>query len=92
MRTLLSELEILDLTLTQAIDKYLEMEPDEICTAITTEWPEQIAVILTAFLFNTACVWPVRRPRPVYLQRKNGLSHYITFLSGGLIKPSIGDR
>ena len=53
MRTPMSE--IVDLDLTQSIERYLEMEPDEIRDAIVKEWPEQTAVLLEEFLFNTSC-------------------------------------
>jgi len=46
---------ILDLALTQAIDHYRDMEPDEVHEAIAADWPEQIAVLLVEFLFKTCC-------------------------------------
>ena len=53
MRTNMSEL--IDLALTQAIERYMEMEPDAVYEAIAHEWPEQMAVILTEFMFRTTC-------------------------------------
>jgi hypothetical protein len=48
-------LEMLDLALTQAIERYMEMEEDEVYEAIAAEWPEQIAVLLVEAFFKTTC-------------------------------------
>jgi len=47
--------QILDLAITQAIEHYRDMEPEEAYNAIIADWPEQIAVLLIEFLFRTWC-------------------------------------
>ena len=39
-----------DLTITQAIERYREMDSDEATAVITAEWPEQMAAVLRVFI------------------------------------------
>ncbi len=79
MRTL--ETEIIDLTLTQAIERYMEMETfDDAHEAIVEEWPEQIAVLLIEFLDNLHCGQCGKNFELLSLNRDNGDSHYIVFV------------
>jgi hypothetical protein len=73
--------EMLDLALTQAIEQYIEMEPDEVHFAIANEWPEQIAVLLEEFFFKSTC-GDLSKSMPDFIQieRDNGHSHYIVLL------------
>ena len=43
--------EVLDLALTQTIERYRDMDPDDVYDAIAAEWPEQMAILLIEFLF-----------------------------------------
>lgn len=75
MRTPMSE--ILDLALTQAIEHYIEMEPELAYDAIVDEWPEQIAIILVEFLFRTTCGACNRGTDFVQVPRQQGDTMYI---------------
>ncbi len=47
--------ETIDLILTQAIERCVEMAPEQAYNAIVSEWGEQMAAILTEFFFKTTC-------------------------------------
>ena len=83
--------ETLDLALTQAIELYSEMEPDEVHVAITNDWPEQIAVLLEEFFFKTTCGNTcMSMPDFIQIERDNGHSHYIVLLCSCDIKLPFG--
>jgi hypothetical protein len=70
--------ETLDLALTQAIEQYIEMEPNEVHEAIHNDWPEQIAVLLVEFFFKTTCGNDCTAiPDFIEIERDNGHSHYV---------------
>ncbi len=75
MRTPMSE--ILDLALTQAIERYMEMEPEAVYDAIVDEWPEQMAIILVEFFFKTTCGTCNGMPDFVQIPREHGDTMYI---------------
>ncbi|MDR3560894.1 MAG: hypothetical protein P4N59_05575 [Negativicutes bacterium] len=68
--------EVFDLALTQAIERYIEMEPQAAHEAITREWPEQIAVLIAEFLFNSFCGDCGGMAHFVEIERENGHSNY----------------
>lgn len=75
MRTPASEL--IDLALTQAIERYMEMEPDIVYDAIAKEWPDQMAALLAEFLFRATCGHCGGVPDFIEYRRENGFSNYI---------------
>jgi len=80
MRTPMSE--ILDLALTQAIERYMEMEPDIVYDAIAEEWPEQLAALLVEFFFNTGCCDCAGMTDFIHIPREHGDSNYIVPIGG----------
>ena len=80
MRTPMSE--IIDLALTQSIERYMEMESDAVYDAITREWPEQIAAILVEFFFNTGCCDCAGMTDFMQIPREHGTSNYIVPIGG----------
>ncbi len=70
-------LEIIDLSLTQAIERYIEMEPDKVYNAIADEWPEQLAAMLTEFFFRTTCSNCDGMPSFIQIPREQGDSNYL---------------
>jgi hypothetical protein len=78
MHTRINEMSTLlllfDLILTQAIERYEEMKPDEIRRAIRTEWKDQTAVLLRGFFFK-----PGRKGLPElrHRARRDGNGVYI---------------
>jgi hypothetical protein len=75
MRT--SEIEIFDLAMTQAIERYLDMEPNAVYDAIAEEWPEQIAVLLVDFFFKVTCGKCGDLNDFIEVERENGGGNYI---------------
>jgi hypothetical protein len=69
--------EIIDLALTQAIEGYIEMEPEAAYEAIVAEWHEQLAVMLVEFFFKTTCGSCAGIPDFIQLPREQGGSNYI---------------
>ena len=69
--------EILDLALTQALDRYMEMEVTDVCEVIHKEWPEQIAILLTEFVLKTTCPNCGDITDFVQIERDNGGSTYV---------------
>ena len=69
--------EIIDLTVTQALERYLEMEPESAYNAIVNEWYEQMAVLLVEFFFKTSCGSCAGVPDFVQIPREHGDSDYI---------------
>jgi hypothetical protein len=69
--------EIVDLALTQAIECYMEMEPEAAYDAIVSEWHEQLAVILVEFFFKTTCGNCDGMPDFIQIPREQGDSTYI---------------
>ncbi|MEJ0061658.1 MAG: hypothetical protein WDO70_00255 [Alphaproteobacteria bacterium] len=74
--------EIIDLTLTQAIERYMEMEPEAVHDAIVAEWPEQLAVILVEFFFKTTCGNCDGLPDFIQIPREQSDIYYIVPLCG----------
>jgi hypothetical protein len=68
--------EIFDLFLTQAIERYADMNFEKASRAIAKEWPEQTAVLLTVFMSYNYCSSFNDGPRFVELERINGKSYY----------------
>ena len=68
--------EVMDLALTQAIECYMEMEPDAVYDAITHEWHEQMAVLLVEFFFKTNCRNCSGMPEFIELPREHGDTGY----------------
>jgi len=68
--------EVLDLALTQAIERYAEMEPYDIQEAIATEWPEQLAVVLVEYMLKTTCGNCTGIPDFIQIERDTGDGHY----------------
>ncbi len=69
--------ETLDLILTQAIERYIEMGADEAERAIEIEWHEQVAALLTEFLFKSRCDKCDGEMEFVEMSREDGDSNYI---------------
>jgi hypothetical protein len=69
--------EIIDLALTQAIECYLEMEPEAAYDAIVAEWHEQLAVMLVEFFFKATCGNCAGMPDFIQLPREQGDTNYI---------------
>lgn len=68
--------EIVDLFLAQAIERYSEMESDAVYDAIEAEWPDQIKVLLKELFFKTTCGNPTGVPDFIQIERENGDSAY----------------
>jgi hypothetical protein len=68
--------EIVDLALTQAIERYAELERGHVLKLIPQEWPEQIAVLLVDFFFKTTCGNRVGMPELIAMERENGMNNY----------------
>ncbi|MDR3423950.1 MAG: hypothetical protein P4M13_02570 [Alphaproteobacteria bacterium] len=47
--------EVFDLFLSQTIDRYNDMPPDEAHEAIGSDWHEQMAAVIEAAMFQTPC-------------------------------------
>jgi hypothetical protein len=75
MRTPMSE--ILDLTLTQALERYMEMESEAAYDAIVKEWPEQIAVMLVEFFFKSTCGNCAGIPEFIQVPREQGDTNFL---------------
>ncbi len=75
MKTPMSE--TIDLVLTQAIERYVDMSPEEAYNAIVTEWHEQMAAILIEFFFKTTCNNCDGMPDFIELPREQGGTHYV---------------
>ncbi len=69
--------EVIDLTITQALECYMEMEPDAAYNAIIADWHEQLAVILVEFFFKTTCTSCGGMPDFIQIPREDGDSNYI---------------
>ena len=80
MRT--PESEKIDLALSQAIEAYIEMEPDTIYEAIANEWPEQIAILLVEFFFKATCVHCSGTNDFIEIERENGDGNYVDVICG----------
>jgi hypothetical protein len=76
MRTISTEL--IDLILTQAIERYSEMTSDEAYEAIASEWPEQTAALLEEFLFKTTCGNFTGMTDLIQIERDNGFGFYFS--------------
>ena len=74
-----NDTEILDLALTQAIDKYMEMEPDEIYAAIIKDWHDQMAALLLAFFFGAADHSYIDQVRAIYARKRRDFGEIMTF-------------
>jgi|GEM_PF-4430387 len=80
--------EVIDLALSQSIERYMEMKPDEIYDAIVSEWTEQIAVLLIGFFFKTGCGRCTCLPDIVPVKRDEHDSHfYVAFCNCHLRTP-----
>jgi hypothetical protein len=71
------DMEIIDLVLTQAIERYSEMDADVAEAAIFLEWPEQTAVLLKAFMLGHACYRCGGSPGLFHVQRRDFNNTYI---------------
>ena len=80
MRTTMSE--IIDLALTQAIERYMEMESDAVSDAIAREWPEQTTTLLAEFFFKSHCANCGGMADLIQIERENGHGNYIVPLCG----------
>jgi hypothetical protein len=74
--------EIIDLALTQAIERYMEMRPEAVADAIAAEWPEQIATLLAELMFKSPCASCGGMADLIQFERHNGDSNYIVPLCG----------
>jgi hypothetical protein len=75
------EVEILDLALTQAIERYLEMESLIAAhKAIRDEWPEQIAALLMEFVIRAMTGRRDGIPETIFAKRASGHSTYIALI------------
>ena len=74
MRNPLSEM--IDLALTQAIEGYMEMEPEAAYDAIIAEWHEQMAILLVEFFFKPHCPTCTSMPDFIQMPREDGDSLY----------------
>jgi hypothetical protein len=81
------ETEITDLALSQAIERYMEMEPDKVYEAITREWHEQIAVLLVEFFFKATCGNCGGTNDFIEIERDNGNGNYVAAICGCEIAP-----
>jgi hypothetical protein len=88
MKTSISE--VLDLAITQAIERYIDMEPDDVCDAIVNEWPEQIAVLLIEFFIKATCSQCSSTNDFIEIERENGGGNYVAAICGCEISPHIG--
>jgi hypothetical protein len=80
MRT--ADSEIFDLALTQAIERYLDMEPNAVYDAIAEEWPEQIAVLLVEFFFKLTCGKCGDPNDFIEIERESGGGNYVAAICG----------
>jgi hypothetical protein len=69
--------EVIGLALTQAIECYMEMEPEAAYDAIIADWHEQLAVILVEFFFKTTCNKCGGMPDFIEMSRESSDSNYI---------------
>lgn len=69
--------EMIDLALTQAIERYVDMPRNEVWDAILLEWPEQIAVLLVEFLFKPVCGECSEPGDFVSVERDSGHGNYM---------------
>lgn len=74
--------EIIDLALSQALERYMEMTPDAVSDAIAAEWPEQIAALLSEFIFNSHCTTCGGQPDFIEMERESGHCTYVVPLCG----------
>ena len=70
--------EMFDLSVSQAIDRYIDMKPKEFIHAIFQEWPEQMAIVLIVFMSAIKCPLLEGAFRVVYVERRNKACSYIT--------------
>ena len=68
---------LFDLVLTQAIERYGEMQPQEIRKAIKTEWKDQTAVLLREFFFKSGSGGSKGLPELRHRARKDGNGIYL---------------
>jgi len=78
MRTSMSK--IIDLALTQALERYSEMSPEAAYAAIVREWPEQLAILLIEFFFKSTCGNCGGMPDFVQIPREQGDSDCMMLL------------
>ena len=70
--------ELLELILTQSIERYLEMKPAEAEKAIMREWPQQqLRTLIRVFLHKTTCDKCHTQVRFMLLMKKNGSGGYV---------------
>jgi len=79
---------LFDLVLTQAIERYGEMGPQEIRKAIKAEWKEQTAVLLREFFFKSSHRGRKGLPALCHRIRSDGNGTYIAPRRGHKIRPS----
>lgn len=79
--------EMLDLALTQAIERYVDMPQNEIWDVILEEWPEQIAVLLIELLFKPVCRECTSSVNYISIERESGHGNYIIPLCACDTKP-----
>ncbi len=72
-----STTELLDLILTQALERYVEMKPEDVEKAIKKEWPQQIGTLIRVFLHKTRCDKCNMQVRFTLLMKANGHSGYV---------------
>ena len=73
-----STTELLELILTQSIERYIEMKPAEAEKAITREWPQQIRTLLRVFLHKTTCDKCQTSVRFMILMKGDGSGSYVS--------------
>ncbi len=71
--------EILELILTQSLERYLEMKPAETEKALLRDWPQQqqMRTLLRVFLSKTACDKCHTQVRFMLLMKSDGTGNYI---------------
>ena len=69
--------ELLELILTQSIERYLEMKPAEVDKAIMREWPQQIRTLLRVFLYKTMCDKCQTQVRFMLVMKSKGGGGYV---------------
>ncbi|MGB9152205.1 MAG: hypothetical protein WCD70_03855 [Alphaproteobacteria bacterium] len=70
--------ELLELILTQSIERYVEMKPADAEKAIAQEWPQQIRTLLRVFLHKTTCDKCQTSVRFMVLMKKDGNGVYVS--------------
>lgn len=70
--------EMIDLALTQALERYMEMDPSDVYEAIVHEWPEQTAALLTDFFYgNRGGTFGVQSGLIEIPRTSGGMTYYV---------------